>query len=68
MGTSLYYVKDIRYEFEDNKLSVSFSLTGGFYNLYWHWRKDEAKLKKELDLMDFYKLDDYDLMKKLRIN
>ena len=68
MGTSVYYVEDIRYKFEDTKMSVYFSLSGGFYNLYWHWRKDEAKLKKELDLMDFYKLDDYDLMKKLRIN
>jgi len=67
MGTMVYYVEDIQYEFEDNKMSVNFILAGGIYNLYWHWRKDEAKLKEELDFMDFHKLHDYEIKKRLKI-
>jgi len=37
-----FYVKDIRHNFKDGKQIVNIRLEEGHYNLYWHFRKDEA--------------------------
>jgi hypothetical protein len=37
------------------------------YNLFWHFRKDEALLKGELSWRDFYELDDSKLKEKLKL-
>jgi hypothetical protein len=67
LGTTCFFVEKIHHQMMDNKLCIFISLKGGFYNLYWHWRKDEAELKHELPVMDFFRLEDWELKKELGV-
>lgn len=60
-----FYVKSITHEFFVDEHIVAISLLGGWYNLFWHFRKDEAHMKRELPLRDFYTMDEYQLQSKL---
>ncbi len=65
LGGDYFYVERITNEFWDGKQIVHFSLKRGMYNLYWHIRKDEAEIKREVSLNDLFDLEDYELQKKL---
>ena len=67
IGTDLFYVESIHHEFEDGRQSIYIKLNSGLYNLFWHFRKDEAIEKEELAFNDFYKLHDYELKRKLGV-
>ena len=67
MGTSSFYVNSIHHSFSDSEQFVFFELLGGYYNLFWHWRKDKAELRNEIDWRDFFRLDDWQLKKKINL-
>ena len=53
-----FYISSIRHRFERDIQLVEIELKGGDYNLFWHYRKDEAKEKREIPWMDFFEKDD----------
>lgn len=65
LGGDYFFVERITHELQDGKQVIHFSLKCGFYNLFWHFRKDEAELKREFGLHDLYELSDYELQRKL---
>ena len=65
LGGDYFFVEKINHEFYDGKHVIYITLKRGFYNKYWHIRKDEAQLKREIGLHDFYELEDFQLQEKL---
>lgn len=68
MGTDYYFVKRIYHDLRAGENILVVSLESGFYNLYWHFRKDEAEAKRELSFHELHSESDWDLMAKLRIS
>lgn len=64
-GSDYFYVEKVDHVFQDNLQIVEIQLTKGFYNLYWHLRKDQALEENEVSLKDFFNLNEYDLKKKI---
>ncbi|TPE43312.1 hypothetical protein [Pontibacter mangrovi] len=67
MKTSRFFVEEIDHSFEEDSQIVRIWLTQGYYNSYWHYRKDKAKEEHELGLMDFFHLEEHELKKKLGV-
>lgn len=67
LDTTVFYVESISHELNDQLHEINIHLKRGYYNLFWHYRKDKAKETNELRSKDLIELDDYDLKNKLRI-
>ncbi|WP_439880739.1 hypothetical protein ACSX1A_16475 [Pontibacter sp. MBLB2868] len=67
LETSHFFVEKISYELEEEVQVVQIWLQAGYYNSYWHYRKDKAKEEHELGLMDFFRLDEFELKEKLKV-
>lgn len=63
-----FHVYRVTHYFEDDVHTVSIDLKEGSYNLYWHQRLDEAYLKGEVSIHEFYQLSDYQLKDKLGLD
>jgi len=49
VGEEYFYVKNIRHELYYDQQVISIHLEGGHYNKWWHYRRDEAIEKGEVD-------------------
>lgn len=67
LGTSYFHVEKIEHEFTDGEQEVIIWIREGFYNTYWHYRKDKAKEENELSLFEFFHLSEYELKAKLGV-
>ncbi|HJN06459.1 MAG TPA: hypothetical protein QF480_07575 [Bacteroidales bacterium] len=67
IGCRMFHVESIYHDFYDCTQYITIRLKSGSYNKYWHIRKDEAECKREVSLHDLYKIDDWDLQKKLGV-
>jgi hypothetical protein len=65
--TDFFYVSDITHEFENGKQVITVHLKEGFYNLFWHFRLDEAEERMEIDFRDRFEKTDYQLKKELDV-
>jgi hypothetical protein len=65
LGTSIFYVDSITHQLIGDEQVTRITLNHGTYNKYWHIRKDEAELKRELHWQDIIHEPDYVLQKKL---
>ena len=61
----MFYVHDVHHTFIDDTNQIDIFLKQGYFNSYWHQRLDEAKFKRELPYMDFYKLEEWEIKEKL---
>jgi hypothetical protein len=62
---SYFYVKKISHRFYNGIQSVVIQLEEGSYNLFWHFRRDEAFLKNQLSHFHSYKFSEDELKEKL---
>lgn len=67
LQSTLFYVERVKHEFQDGKQIIYIFLKNGLYNLFWHYRKDEAELKREVSIHDLIHLPEYTLQKKLGV-
>lgn len=67
MGTSRFHVEKVEHEFGDGTQEIVFWLREGYYNSYWHYRKDKAKEENELGVFDFFELNEFELKRKLKV-
>lgn len=67
LNTDYFYVEDVRHTLQDGKQVIDISLKAGSYNLYWHFRKDQAEEEGELSFHDLMHLSDTQLRKKLNM-
>lgn len=67
VGRTTFFVKSIDHLFLDDMHRVDFILAPGNYNYYWHLRKDEAYLKGEISIEEYFSERDYRLQEKLRL-
>ncbi|RIJ42669.1 hypothetical protein D1627_02095 [Pontibacter oryzae] len=67
MRTTQFYVENVEHEFTDGLQEVVFSLREGYFNSYWHYRKDKALEEDEIDILEYYRMDKYDLKKRLNV-
>ena len=67
LQTNFFYVSDITHEFENGVQIITIHLKEGFYNLFWHFRLDEAEERMEIDFRDRYEKTDYQLKKELDV-
>lgn len=65
IGMSSFYVSSINHYLDDKKQSIHLTLKVGTYNQAWHFRKDEAYLKGEVSLKEYYSNNDFELVEKL---
>lgn len=65
IGMSSFYVSSINHYLDDKKQSIHLTLQVGTYNQAWHFRKDEAYLKGQISLKEYYSNNDYELAEKL---
>ena len=65
LNTRYFYVEKIEHELIDGKQIINIHLNNGFYNLFWHFRKDEAEVKREVSFHDLIHLPEYSLKEKL---
>ncbi|MEM0519649.1 hypothetical protein [Aequorivita flava] len=68
VGTSYFYVEDVRHEFVEKKQIIFLMLKGGFYNSYWYYRKHKAIELREISVMDELNLYDLQIKAKLGRN
>jgi hypothetical protein len=67
LKTDYFHVEDVRHTLQDGKQVIDISLKVGSYNLYWHFRKDQAEEEGEISILDMIHLSDTQLKKKLNI-
>ncbi len=67
LQTNLFHVSDITHEFENGRQVITIHLKQGFYNLFWHFRLDEAEERMEIDFRDRFEKTDYQLKKELDV-
>ncbi|KGO85993.1 hypothetical protein Q765_13090 [Flavobacterium rivuli WB 3.3-2 = DSM 21788] len=65
LNTELFHVEKVAHNFEGVSHYITIWLQEGFYNSYWHARKDEAILKGEISRWDIYNMSEYDMKKHL---
>lgn len=66
-GTSSFFVEKIKHEFEEDVQTICLWLKQGSYNLYWHFRRDQAEEEEELHFTEFFSGDDLELKRKLKV-
>lgn len=62
-----FHVSKITHEFENGKIIIKIHCKEGDYNLFWHYRLDEAVEKREIGLYDLWHKLDYQLKKDLGV-
>lgn len=67
VGTRNFYVSEIRHSLENDLQIVYIDLVSGWYNSFWHYRKDQARLEGQISLEEYYSHDDATLKNKLNI-
>jgi hypothetical protein len=67
LGTKQFHVEKVEHEFGDGKQEIVIWIREGSYNSYWHYRKDKAMEENEVGLLDFFRLDEYELKRKLNV-
>jgi hypothetical protein len=67
IGTDFFYVEQVRHSLEDQKQIVNIFLNNGTYNLYWHFRKDQAEEEGEISIHDKLNMNDLQLKRKLKL-
>lgn len=67
LKTSHFYVDKIDHSFEEDLQTVKIWLKQGYYNSYWHYRKDKAEEEHEVGFMDFFDLEEHELKRKLGV-
>ena len=67
LQTNIFHVSKIDHEFENGKQVITIHLKQGFYNLFWHFRLDEAEERMEIDFRDRFEKTDYQLKKELDV-
>lgn len=65
IGMSSFYVSSINHYLDDKKQYIHLTLQVGTYNQAWHLRKDEAYLKGQISLKEYYSNNDYELAEQL---
>ena len=66
-GTDYFYVKNIRHSFVHGCQTVVIELAEGDYNLFWHFRLDEAIERMEIDWREIFEKTPYQLKEELDI-
>ncbi|MCF1190114.1 hypothetical protein LRR18_00845 [Mangrovimonas sp. AS39] len=61
MGGSFYYVDNINHRFYGDEHIIVVHLKEGFYNQFWHFKRDEAIEKGQLSIQEQFKLSEYEL-------
>lgn len=64
-GTNDFYVKKIRHKFQNGYQIVEIELDKGDYNLFWHYRLDEASERMEIHWRELLESSDSQLKEKL---
>jgi len=67
VGIVSFHVKSIEHLFDDNKQIIRIDLKPFKYNLYWHYRLDEAVERREISEFEYIELDEYSLKKRLGV-
>lgn len=67
LDTRSFYVESIHHEFRDNKQIICIGLKDGYYNLYWHIRKDKAWEENEIPFHEMIHMDDWELKRRLKV-
>lgn len=67
LNATQFHVDNIKHSFSSTRQEVIIYLKPGKYNLFWHYRKDQAEEEREVPIQDIYFLEDYELKKKLGI-
>lgn len=67
LGTSSFYVKKVQHKFHNGCQLIEIELAEGDYNLFWHFRLDEAVEKKEIHWTEVFDKKPYQLKEKLGI-
>jgi hypothetical protein len=67
LQTNIFHVSKIDHEFENGRQVITIHLKQGFYNLFWHFRLDEAEERMEIDFRDRLEKTDYQLKKELGV-
>ncbi|MBR9920312.1 MAG: hypothetical protein GYB31_05675 [Bacteroidetes bacterium] len=67
LGFRDFFVKSITHRIVDDCQEISISLKYGYYNLYWHYRRDKAWEEQELGIQELANLDDYELRRRLGV-
>lgn len=68
LGNTQFYVSSITHRFESGKQIITVFLDQGFYNKYWHFRKDKAVEEGEITTDDYYLKHDVLIKQKLGIS
>ncbi|MNP79069.1 hypothetical protein D3C76_1768180 [compost metagenome] len=66
MGTNYFWVKDITYYIEENKVQIVVSLQGGHLNKYREFVLDKALFNGNLNFMDLHQKFDFQIDDELR--
>jgi hypothetical protein len=67
LGETTFYVDKVEHIFDEEMQVVTIWLRPGYYNAYWHYRKDKAMMDEELPFADWLDLEEYELKMKLGI-
>lgn len=65
LQTDRFYISSIRHHFEKDIQKIEVDLKGGDYNLFWHYRLDEALEKREIAPFAIYDKEDYILKREI---
>ena len=65
IGTSSFWVKDVRHIIGEDKMYVSINLHGGLLNTYREFALSKALFEGTLDFMDVYKKNEFEIDKHL---
>ena len=66
-GTDYFYVKKVHHRFQGGCQIVEIELAEGDYNLFWHFRLDEAIERMEIDWREIFEKTPYQLKEQLDI-
>jgi hypothetical protein len=67
LDTDYFFVEEVWHKMEDQKQIIEIKIAEGWYNLYWHFRLDQAVEEGEVNLEDKYTMKDYELKRILQI-
>lgn len=67
LETEYFHVRDVWHYLNDGNQEVNICLEPGTYNLFWHFRKDQAEEEGEITFNDKMDMSDYQLKRKLKI-
>lgn len=67
LGTDHFFVETIQHYLEDQRQVVHIQLKAGFYNAYWHYRKDKALEEGEIGFTDIYNKSEFQLKQMLGV-